>query len=224
VVQRTAAVDRISGGLMNPPDPMFAPCPSARGSMKAGTIYAISGEDGWIYYGQVAADKAIGFFRWRDRAIAIVDEIVAAPVMSVVNLFYSSVGRAVRTGRWKKIGIAPTVRPLCLPRASVQWPVGTLVCTVREDGESSRNCRIEDPTIQQLEIMAIWDAEYHVAERLTADFGAEPAAWHVGGPVWRERRVKEEMARRSPEASWHALPEDWVWCERSPLEQPPVLP
>ena len=192
--------------------------------MKSGTIYAISGENGWIYYGQVDADKAIGLFRRRDREIAEVGDILSAPIISVVNVFYASVGRAVRSGRWKKIGISPIVGSLCFPRASVQWSVGTLVCTVWENGRPNGDCRIEHPSIQHLEIIAVWDAEYHLPERLTADYGAEPAAWHVGGPVWRERLVKEEMARRNPEAPWHALPEDWIWCERSPLEPPPNLP
>jgi hypothetical protein len=68
---------------------------------------------------------------------------------------------------------------------------------------------VEDPVIQDMELMAVWDAVEHIPARLTADFGAEQADWHVGGPIWRQRRVKEEMAARFDER-WHQLPSDWV--------------
>jgi len=58
--------------------------------------------------------------------------------------------------------------------------------------------------------MAVWDAQHHVPKRLTADFGVEASEWHVGGPIWRERKVKEEMALRHPDKPWHSLPADWV--------------
>lgn len=54
--------------------------------------------------------------------------------------------------------------------------------------------------------VALWDAENHIGARLAANFGEEEAPWHIGGPVWRERRVKEESARRFPDAPWHQLP------------------
>lgn len=44
---------------------MFDGDPKARADLKPGTLYAVTGEDGWIYYGQVAPNKAIGFFRFR---------------------------------------------------------------------------------------------------------------------------------------------------------------
>ena len=91
----------------------------------------------------------------------------------------------------------------------VQWPVGTLLVGV-SDGDAEYDTRVEDPAIQNMEVIASWDAEQHIPARLTADFGKETALWHVGGPVWRERRVKEEYARRFPEAPWNQLPPDWV--------------
>jgi len=30
-----------------------------------------------------------------------------------------------------------------------------------------------------------------------ADFGAEPGEWYIGGPIWRERRFRAELARRA---------------------------
>jgi hypothetical protein len=85
-----------------------------------------------------------------------------------------------------------------------------LTVTVWTDGKPSHNAKVDDPSIQDFEIMAVWDAEYHMPKRLTADFGVETPEWHVGGPIWRERRVKEEMARRHPDKPWHALSDDWV--------------
>jgi hypothetical protein len=92
--------------------------------------------------------------------------------------------------------------------------VGTLTVTVNLDGAAAYEARVDDPAIQDFERMAAWDAEQHIPARLTADFGAEPAEWCIGGPIWRERRVMEEMARRAPDAPGLRLPADWVPTSR----------
>lgn len=38
---------------------MFEPKPTARADMTAGTLYAVTGEGGWIYYGQVTPEKKV---------------------------------------------------------------------------------------------------------------------------------------------------------------------
>ncbi len=58
--------------------------------------------------------------------------------------------------------------------------------------------------------MAEWDAEEHIPARLAADFDMGKAKWQVGGPIWRKRRIKEEMAARFPDQPWYELPADWV--------------
>ena len=193
---------------------MFAPDPKARADWKPGTLYALMGEGQWVYYGQITPDKAVGFFRRRDRDVADVSDILTAPVMAVVTIEYPSLKHALRTGLWVKLGRYELAETLRVPRQRVQWPVGTLEVTIWEDGVPKRETRVEDPAIQDLEIMAVWDAVHNIPGRLTADFGAEEAKWHVGGPIWRERKVKEEYARRAPEMPWHQLPPDWVWTDR----------
>jgi hypothetical protein len=188
---------------------MFESDPVARADMKAGTLYAIAGDCGWIYYGQVTADKAIAFFLRRDRAIATAEDITSSPVMAMINVAYPSIGRALRAGIWKKLGRYPLSKQSA-SRMVVQWPFGTLRVTVWQGGTPSHETSVDDPAIQMLEIMAVWDAEYHIPQRLTADFCAEEASWHVGGPIWRERRVKEERSRRFPDEPAHKLPGDWV--------------
>ncbi|PSJ60398.1 hypothetical protein [Pseudaminobacter soli (ex Li et al. 2025)] len=181
----------------------------AKADMKAGTLYAIAGEGGWIYYGQVTPDKAIAFFRRRDRAIATADDVTSSPTMAVVDVAYPSIGRALRAGIWKKQGRYPLSERIA-SRMVVQWPVGTLKVTVWQGGAPSHQTSVDDPAIQMMEIMAVWDAEFHIPQRLAADFCTEEAPWHVGGPVWRERRVQEERARRFPDEPAHKLPSDWV--------------
>jgi len=56
---------------------MFEALPKARAVLKAGTLYAVSGERDWIYFGQVARDKQIGFFRKRARKLIDPAEILA---------------------------------------------------------------------------------------------------------------------------------------------------
>jgi len=190
---------------------MFAAVPNARADLKPGTVYAVAGEAGWVYYGQVAPDKSVAFFRHRDRAICAPAGALACPVMAIVDVAYPSITRALRSGRWQKRGRFPLPERLNEPRMVVQWPVGTLTVTVWLDGVAVYDTLVDDPAIQAAELMAVWDAEFHIPQRLTADFGVEPAEWHVGGPIWRERRIKEETARRQPDQPWHRLPPDWVF-------------
>ena len=101
-------------------------------------------------------------------------------------------------------------------RPVVQWPVRSLDIIVWTGGVQSRVTRVDDPSVQALEVIAAWDAIHHVPGRLVVDFAPDEAsetvvnAWSIRGPVWRERRVKEEFARRFPENRSHALPADWV--------------
>lgn len=189
---------------------MFGSDPKAREDLKKGTFYAISGEAGWIYYGQITGDKSVGLLRRRDRQIANPDEVLHSPVMAVVAVSYPSIGRALRAGKWKKLGRFPLHQALSVPTRSVHWPVGTLIVTVCSGGDELYYTKVDDPEIQNMELMATWDAVAHIPARLTADFGAETAEWHIGGPIWRERKVKEEFARRFPEMPSHSLPDDWA--------------
>jgi len=189
---------------------MFTSDPKARADLKFGTLYALMGDGGWVYYGQVTPEKSVGFFRRRDREPADVAAILSSPVMAVISVAYPSITRALRSGQWKKLGRYELVEALRAPRRTVQWSVGTLDVTVWEGEKTIHETRVEDPAIQDLELMAVWDAEHHIPARLTADFGAEEASWHIGGPIWRERKVKEEMAKRFPDQPWHQLPPDWA--------------
>lgn len=80
----------------------------------------------------------------------------------------------------EKLGRFPVVEALVEPRPSVQWPVATLTVTVCMANTLNHDTRVDDPTIQDIELMAAWDAEHHIPARLTADFGAEEAEWYVG--------------------------------------------
>jgi hypothetical protein len=188
---------------------MFEGNPSSRADLKPGVLYAVSGEARWVYYGQVTPDKRIGFFRRRDREVAPVADILSMPLMAVVGVVYPSITRALRAGAWSKLGQFEL--PISLEQSwpMVQWPVGALIVSV-SDGKDSYDTRVEDPAIQNMEVLAGWDAEEHIPAKLTADFGEEQPSWHIGGPVWRERRVKEEYARRWPDTPHHQLPDDWV--------------
>ena len=192
---------------------MFRPDPKARASLVAGTVYAVAGADGWIYFGQVTPQKRIGFLRFRSREIGTLDRLLSFPIMSEVTVHYPSIGEALRRGLWRKIGKAALHPDLSVPRAQVQWPAGTLTVTVWPgDGSPAYDTRADDPVIQSLEIMAAWDAARHVPGRLPADF--DPASEQpLLGPILRVRRGKERLARRFPDTAGNALPADWVSTE-----------
>jgi len=190
---------------------MFEPDPHARADLKPGTTYAVAGENGWLYYGQVAPGKHLAFFRYRGKQLEPPGVALAHPLMSAVMVAYPSITRALRAGRWKKLGRLPFA-PTSTSPLIVQWPVGTLTVTVWSSSgdEQLYDTRVDDPAIQDAELMAVWDAQQHIPKRLTADFGVEEAEWDVGGPIRRERRIREELARRFPDQPWHQLPDDWV--------------
>jgi hypothetical protein len=194
---------------------MFEENPKARSDFKAGTLYAIWGIADWIYYGQVTVDKSIAFYFRRDRKVASSADVLASPIMSRMLIVHPSLGQALRSGAWKKLGRYPLRDELGSVQPMVQWPVGTLDVTVWVGHVQSRLTRVEDPSIQNLEIIAGWDAVYHVPARLAVDYAPDEAihtvanVWSIGGPIWRERRVKEERARRSDQP-YHELPADWV--------------
>jgi hypothetical protein len=191
----------------------------ARSDFKAGTLYAIWGIADWIYYGQVAVDKSVAFFSRRDREIVADVDILASPIMARMGVDFSSVGRALQSGAWKRLGKYPLRNELGSLRPVVQWSVGTLDVTVwighMHSRLQSRQTRVEDPSIQNLEVVAAWDAVHHIPARLAVDYAPDEAVhtvanvWSIGGPIWRERRLKEELARRF-DKPWHQLPADWV--------------
>jgi hypothetical protein len=190
---------------------LFEPVENARADLKAGTLYAIAGQGGWTYYAQVTTHKEFGFFRKRDRSLGDPQELAKSPVMAVIMVGFPSVGRALRSGLWKKLGRFALREDLTVCRPRVQWPAGTLKVTVWEEIERPAfDTMVSDPAIQMMEIMAVWDAEHHIPARLTADFGEELPERLVGGPIWRERKLKEETASRHPDSPWHQLPPNWV--------------
>lgn len=162
---------------------VFEAKPTARADMTAGTLYALAGDGGWVYYGQVTPEKKVGFFWRQDREAVPPALVLTDPVMTVTSIGYPSITRALRAGRWSKLGGFPLADELSTPCPSVQWPVCTPTVTVWVGGEPSHGRRVEDPAIQNMELMAVWDAVEHIPARLTADFGAEEPEWHVGGPI-----------------------------------------
>lgn len=189
---------------------MFEPDSKARAVTTAGTVYAVVGSDGWVYFGQVTPTKRIGFLRFRSRQIESLDQILSSPVMSEVTVHYASIGDALRKGVWKRVGKAALHPDLGVPRDQVQWPVGTLTVTVWPgDGSRNYDTKAHDPAIQSLELMAAWEADAHIPGRLPADFDPD-SEQPLLGPILRVRRGKEQMARRFPAMPWHALPADWV--------------
>jgi hypothetical protein len=99
---------------------------------------------------------------------------------------FAPVGRALRSGAWKKLGKYPLRDELGSVRPVVQWPVGTLDVTVWIGRVQSRLTRVEDPSIQDLEIVASWDAVHHVPARLAVVWRMSLSANRI--PLRRDMR------------------------------------
>jgi hypothetical protein len=196
---------------MKPPFPLQ---PKMRANLSPGALYAIDGERGWVYYGQITPHRTFGSFRFRTREIVTAGEVLRHPVMSHFHCVTGGIGDALRTGKWVKLGRFPVHEGLAEQPHSAMWSFGALTVTVWQGGSQLYTAAVDDPRVQDLEVMSVW-SPHHLPDRLEADFGAEPAAWHVGGPVWRERLVIEEYARRFPDQPSHQLPPGWVPVRRS---------
>ena len=205
--------------MVDLPPPLFDRSPNAREKRQPGTVYALSGEDGFIYYGQVGPGKGVvGFFKYRSSHVERTLDVVSKPLMCRLPIVLGSLGASLREGYAIILGRFEMHPGFVEPRILVQSPVGTnnVIVHVIKDGsgehsneQRSWKTRIDDPEIQNYEIATTgYDAVYHLPQRLKADFGAETADWHIGGPVWRERKVNEERARRFPDTLGHRLPTD----------------
>ncbi|WFP49700.1 hypothetical protein PL263_16560 [Methylomonas sp. EFPC3] len=189
--------------------PPFPPSPKARADLKSGVMYAIDGDDSYLYYGQVAPNKQMGFFKFRSREVHV-QEALAAPLMSRFCVIHPSIGTALRAGKWLNLG-RQELRPELLEEpVLVQWPVGTLTVTLWKGRNVLGTTLVHDPEIQDLEIIAAYDATFHVPSRLRADFCESVEAWAVGGSIRRERLKKQDLAARFPQQPRHQLPTEWV--------------
>jgi hypothetical protein len=189
---------------------MVEPHPKARAILQPGALYAIESEPGRVHYAQAANHTDFGFFDLETQTVGEPRHILASALLFRVLVRRSSVGAALRAGTWDYLGIHPLPATLQAPLTLVQWPVGTLEVTVLEGGKKIRSTRVDDPSIQDLEIFAAWDAVFHIPGRLRTEFRIEPFDPFLMGPIGRMRRAREENARRYPDDPRQALPPDWV--------------
>ncbi len=154
-------------------------------------VYAVSGQDGWIYWAQVKSELEIGFFRYRSKGHSEAEVVLTHEIMVELTLSIPSIGRALRSGAWKKIGVHPIGESLAEQRKKVHWSEGDDFATVHSLGqEGEYRTSIDDPEIQNLDIIAAWDAEFHIPSRLTAEFEQKPEKNRFGGPMWQMRRQR----------------------------------
>lgn len=190
----------------------FPSAPRARANLKPGSTFAIDGEDGFIYFGQIGVTAMVGFFRYRSQEV-VADEVLAMPLMSCFGVQLPSIGQALRAGKWLQLGLYPVHPELRAEPVLVQWPVGTLDVVLWRGNVEVGTTKVHDPEIQSLEVVAAFDAIYHVPHRLRADFADDKDDWLAGGTVRRHRLQKEAMAKKYPEQPWHQLPPEWMPVE-----------
>jgi hypothetical protein len=192
-----------------PISPAFPVLSKGRADLTTGALYAITGADGYLYYGQMCPNKQLAFFRFRNRNLSAAAAL-ESPLMSRFFVALPSIGRALRSGHWASLGRFPIRPALELDPILVQWSVGTTTVSLSRGGLKVGETDAWDPKIQEFEVIAAYDAIFHVPDRLVADFFAPPDAFKVGGSVRRHRLMKEDAALRFPEQPWHKLPPNWV--------------
>ena len=80
-------------------------------------------------------------------------------------------------------------------------------------GAAVGTTQVHDPNIQDLELIAVYDAEFHVPKRLRVEYNDSRDAWSVGASIRRERLKKQALAKKFPDSPWHQLPKEWVSVE-----------
>jgi len=182
-------------------------------SSKPGTVYAIAGLNDYIYYAQIASDQTIGFFKFRSTSVQDFELVSTYPIMSRFVVSFPSIGRALRSGMWLKQGVHGLISELNNSLEMAQWPVGELNVSIWKDDKVIKNMSVFDPDIQQIEVIQAYDADYHVNDRLQADFEDPENIFEVGGSISRERKIKEMLAEKHSDQSWHQLPDGWIYSE-----------
>jgi hypothetical protein len=182
-------------------------------SSKPGTVYAITGYDDYIYYAQIAADGTIGFFKFRSSSLEDFKTVSTNSIMSRFIVSFPSIGRALRSGLWLKLGVHRLIPELNNSVEMAQWPVGELNVSIWRDEEIVKETSVFDPEVQQIEIIQAYDADYHVNDRLQADFEDPENVFEVGGNISRERKIKEMLAEKHQDQPWHQLPADWIYSD-----------
>lgn len=188
----------------------FPASPKARGNLTPGVVYAIDGGDSFIYYGQVAVNKQIGFFHFRSQMLEL-EEALASGFMSRFGVQYATIGLALRLGTWQLLGKRALASQLIDEPILVQWPVGTLEVTLWKGTSVVGKTVVHDPSIQALEVISAYDAVHHVPRRLRADLTGKHDQWSVGGSVLWHRQQKQRLAEQNPDKPWSALPDQWVF-------------
>lgn len=188
----------------------FKPASNTKANLRPGALYAIDGGDSYIYYGQIAPDKSLGFFRYRSTTITKGDDVLAREIMSRFGVNYQSIGIALRSGQWLSLGKYPVHDELTKTPKLVQWPMGTLDVTIWQGNKVLCKTKVHDPEIQNFEVIISYDAGNSVPKRLVEDYEPSEESWKVGGSVLRMRIKKEKLAEQSDNQPWHILPESWV--------------
>ena len=153
--------------------------------MSAGALYAVTGEAGWIYYGQVTPEKRVGFFRRRDRKPSAVDDVLAAPIMAVISVAYPSIMRAVRNGQWQKLGRFSVVRELVAPRPAFMHLIRRQAM-IQDQGQADVRIEITPAMIE---------AGKHAARNHHLGSDLEAMAWEVYLVMETERKSSDESLR-----------------------------
>lgn len=155
---------------------------TTRAKLKSGYLYAVRGADNLLYVGQVAGQNMVGFLRWRGE-VADVDAAFKSTLMFRCGVFRDSIGRALRSCAWTVVGYRELHPQLQDDPILVQWPNFSTQAWLWRGAHAFGHTTIDDPSIQQLEVIGAWDAEYHIAQRLPAEFNDDELGWQWRGRV-----------------------------------------
>lgn len=144
---------------------------------------------GRTIFAQVDPWRSIAFFNavafTRDR---LGDTLRTNP-MCILHVNWQSVGRALRTGAWCALGVHPMSDLLRSPKRFAHWPGFSETLVIWSGTSPEAVFRHDDPDVQDIELMAEWDAETQVSQRLEHELGLQLHP-KVTGPVWRERMLR----------------------------------
>ncbi len=156
--------------------------------MLPGTVYTVTVGDRTVF-AQVDPWRSVAFFKSQTETGNPLQASLLKQPLCALHVNFQSVGRVLKTGAWRALGVHPMSEIVRSPKRFAHWPSFSETLVVWCGTSPERVLRHDDPEVQDVELMAVWDAQIQVPKRLEDELGIQ---FHpnMTGPVWRERILR----------------------------------
>lgn len=145
--------------------------------------------DGRMVVAQVDPWRSIAFFDALGFTTDHLQGALSTRPLCILFVNAPSIGRAMRAGAWQPLGLHPMSDIVRSPKRHAHWPAFSETLVIWSGTSPEAVLRYDDPTVQDVEVMAEWDAQTQVPDRLQHELGLRLIP-KITGPIWRERVLR----------------------------------